>query len=189
MGARSRKSTGIARWHHLARRVQLVSALAGIALVAAACGSSTPSTGATTSSPTSTSSASTAAVIIVKTANVAGETALVDAKGFTLYIYALDKPGKIACLAACLVSWPPLLVPSGEHLSMSMPALGTETRPGGDVQVTYKGSPLYTFAGDTKPGEDHGAGIPDWSVARISSSASGWGAATSTTSSSGGDGY
>ena len=128
----------------------LVAALAGIALMAAACGSSSSATttsGAPASGGSTTSSGATTSVV-VKTASVGGHSALVDAKGFTLYRFSLDKPGKIACLASCITTWPPLLVPAGAHLSMSMSGLGTETRPGGAVQVTFDGDPLYTFSGD-----------------------------------------
>jgi hypothetical protein len=67
-----------------------------------------------------------------------------------------------------------------------MSGLATETRPGGQVQVTYKGSPLYTFSGDTAPGQSNGVGIPDWSVASSTAASS---STTSTTSSGGGYGY
>ncbi len=170
------------------RRMALVAALAGIALMAAACGSSSSATttsGAPASGGSTTSSGATTSVV-VKTASVGGHSALVDAKGFTLYRFSLDKPGKIACLASCITTWPPLLVPAGAHLSMSMSGLGTETRPGGAVQVTFDGDPLYTFSGDTAPGQSNGVGIPDWSVASSTAASS---STTSTTSSGGGYGY
>jgi hypothetical protein len=47
-------------------------------------------------------------------------------------------------------------------------------RPEGTVQVTYKGTPLYTFTGDRQSGETKGQGIKDvgtWSVVTTSSSA------------------
>jgi predicted lipoprotein with Yx(FWY)xxD motif len=175
-----------------------LSALGGIALVAAACGSTASTSTTTTAAPgagssTPTSSSSATDMVLVKSASVGGSTALVNTKGFTLYEYALDKPGKIACLASCIATWPPLLLPSGDQLSMSMHGLGTEARPGGGEQVTYNGSPLYTFSlytfsGDSAPGQDNGVGIPHWSVARTSS-ASGSSTTTSTSSSGGGYGY
>ncbi|MGC9963226.1 MAG: hypothetical protein ABSE47_15165 [Acidimicrobiales bacterium] len=173
----------------LGRRLKLACAMAGIGLVAAACGSSSAATTTTTVAPgggPTTTSATGSGTVTVTATTVAGKAALVDTKGFTLYQFALDKPGKIACTGACTTTWPPLLVPSGSHLS-AMSGLATETRPGGQVQVTYKGSPLYTFSGDTAPGQANGVGIPDWSVATSGSGSSG--TVTTTTSSGGGYGY
>ena len=36
--------------------------------------------------------------------------------------------------------------------------VGQTTRPGGKRQLTYAGHPLYTFAGDTRPGPTNGHG-------------------------------
>jgi predicted lipoprotein with Yx(FWY)xxD motif len=161
--------------------VKLLGALAAVALTAAACGSSSAST-----TTTHAAAASGSDQVAVKTATVNGKTALVDSKGWTLYTFSLDKPGNIACTGGCTKIWPPLLVPAGKHLSMSMSGLGTETRPGGEVQVTYKGSPLYTYSGDTGPAQDHGVTIPHWFIASTSASSS---STTTSTSSSGGYGY
>jgi predicted lipoprotein with Yx(FWY)xxD motif len=141
--------------------VKLAGGLAGLALMAAACGSTASGGGSTTAAPAG--GGSTVAVSTAKVASVG--TVLVSASGRTLYKYALDKPGKIACVSStCVSTWPPLLVPSGDHLA-SMSGLSTETRPNGDVQVTYKGSPVYMFSGDSKAGQANGVGIPHWSVA------------------------
>jgi predicted lipoprotein with Yx(FWY)xxD motif len=160
------------------RRLSLGGVLAAVALTAAACGASA-STTTTSGAPASGSGGGT---VVVKTAKIGMATVLVDAAGHTLYWFGLDKPGKIACTSSCTVTWPPLLVPSGDHVT-SMAGLSTETRPGGEVQVTYKGSPLYIYAGDSKPGQEDGAGIPNWHVASTTSSTSS--STTSTTSSSG----
>ena len=104
-------------WSGRGRRLKLAGGLAAIAVLAAACGSSSSKPAATTT--TSTSSATTS-VVLVKTATVGGSSVLVTNTGLTLYKYGLDKPGKIACTASCAASWPPLLVPSGSALSMSM---------------------------------------------------------------------
>jgi len=173
----------------ITRAAKLTGLLAGVALMAAACGSSA-STGTTTSGATTSTAApggGGATMVSVKSATVgsAGQV-LVDSKGLTLYKYALDKPGKIACVSStCVSTWPPLLVPAGDQLT-TMSGLSTETRPNGDAQVTYKGSPLYTFSGDSKAGQDNGVGIPDWSVASVSSSTGG---GSTTSSSGGGYGY
>jgi predicted lipoprotein with Yx(FWY)xxD motif len=37
-------------------------------------------------------------------------------------------------------------------------------RPEGDLQVTFRGRPLYTFGGDKKPGQVKGEGLKDVGV-------------------------
>jgi hypothetical protein len=83
--------------------------------------------------------------------------------------------------------------------------LGTITRPGGATQATYDGHPLYTYAGDTAPGQAKGNGLNAsgglwWEMtvsgakpttgttANTSGSGSG-GSGGSTSSSTGGYGY
>lgn len=56
--------------------------------------------------------------------------------------------------------------------------LGTMTRPGGLVQATYNGYPLYTFGSDSAPGQVNGNGSV-WHVIRgkapaSSAAASSW---------------
>jgi predicted lipoprotein with Yx(FWY)xxD motif len=65
--------------------------------------------------------------------------------------------------------------------------LGTITRPdNGTTQVTWHGSPLYTFSGDKAAGDASGNGFKDvgvWKAATLGSSSS------SSSSSGGGGGY
>ena len=39
--------------------------------------------------------------------------------------------------------------------------LGTTTRADGQQQVTFRGHPLYYFAGDSRPGSTEGQGLND----------------------------
>jgi predicted lipoprotein with Yx(FWY)xxD motif len=85
---------------------------------------------------------------------------LVDPKGMTLYYFQKDKKGSgvSKCEGECAEAWPPLLT-KGEAEAMSgvnSSMLATIDRSDGTTQVTYAGWPLYTFVGDTKPGEDNG---------------------------------
>jgi len=80
---------------------------------------------------------------------------LATGNGFTLYDFALDTRGKSACTSsACVFLWPPLLVTGrptvGKGVNGSL--VGTIRRPGGGIQVTYAGHPLYTWRSDTTPG-------------------------------------
>lgn len=83
---------------------------------------------------------------------------LVDSRGFTLYDFHKDKGAKSACYGACAANWPPLTTEgspgAGEGAMASK--LGTTKRSDGTMQVTYAGHPLYTYAGDSKPGEANG---------------------------------
>jgi predicted lipoprotein with Yx(FWY)xxD motif len=145
-------------------------------LLLAACGSS--SSGKTTSSAagaqsaaqTSTSSSS----LVVKTASSSLGTILVDSEGMTLYHLSGEVNGKFICTSStCLSVWHPLIAPSSGTPSGKVSSLGTVKRPEGTMQVTYKGTPLYTFTGDKQPGETNGQGIKDvgtWSAVATSSS-------------------
>jgi predicted lipoprotein with Yx(FWY)xxD motif len=109
----------------------------------------------------------------------------------TLYHLGGEQNGKFVCTSsACLGVWHPLTAAAGSTPT-GVASLATVKRPDGTVQVTYKGTPLYTFAQDTAPGQTNGQGIKDvgtWSAVRVS----GGGAAASTPKSSGesgGGGY
>jgi predicted lipoprotein with Yx(FWY)xxD motif len=86
---------------------------------------------------------------------------LVDSKGYTLYDFHKDKGAKSSCYGACAEGWPPLLSDGEPQPSNGAMAsmLGTTERTDGTTQVTYAGHPLYTFAGDEKPGEANGNDI------------------------------
>jgi len=82
--------------------------------------------------------------------------------GMTVYWYSDDAKGsgKSSCTAGCLTAWPAVTgtpaVASGVTLSDK---LGTITRPGGVIQVTYNGYPLYTYGGDMAVGQTLGNGV------------------------------
>jgi predicted lipoprotein with Yx(FWY)xxD motif len=141
------------------RRWLIGGALGGLLLVAAACGSSSASPARTTTS------APASAVLTVSTMpNGSLGTVLVDQSGQVLYRYTPDGTGKTTCTGVCATAWPPLTVPTASvHLTgkggVSTSDLGTITRPGGVLQVTFKGMPLYRFAGDTQPGQAKGQGV------------------------------
>jgi predicted lipoprotein with Yx(FWY)xxD motif len=145
-------------------------------LLIAACGSSsssnTTSSAAGTQAAARTSSSPSSAVLVKSTSNSLG-TILVDSQGMTLYHLSGEQNGKFICTStACLGVWHPLISPSSGTLSGKVGSLGTVKRPEGTVQVTYKGTPLYTFMGDQQSGETKGQGIKDvgtWSVVTTSS--------------------
>jgi predicted lipoprotein with Yx(FWY)xxD motif len=109
----------------------------------------------------------------------------------TLYHLSGEQNGKFICTtSACVGVWHPLTVAAGSTPT-GVSALATVKRPDGSVQVTYKGTPLYTFAQDQSPGQANGQGIKDvgtWSAVTVTGE--GAPASTSTTSkgSPGGEG-
>jgi predicted lipoprotein with Yx(FWY)xxD motif len=92
---------------------------------------------------------------VLKAKTVSGVNLLTDAKGLTLYWFAPDTPTKSACYGSCAAYWPPVTgAPSaGPGVTGT---LGTITRTDGTTQATYDGHPLYTYVGDSSPGQANG---------------------------------
>ena len=86
---------------------------------------------------------------------IGGVRVLTNANGLTLYWFAPDTATASHCYGSCAAYWPPVLgKPSaGSGVTGS---IGTIARTGGAVQATYDGHPLYTYIGDTGPGQDSG---------------------------------
>jgi len=93
---------------------------------------------------------------------------LVTMAGRTLYRYTPDTTTTVACTGGCASLWPPLVLPTGATVptgGTGVTGLGTIKDPSGKLQVTFKGHPLYTYAGDTEPGETNGQGVDNlWFV-------------------------
>jgi predicted lipoprotein with Yx(FWY)xxD motif len=80
----------------------------------------------------------------------------------TVYLFAADKGPTSTCSSACAEVWPPVTTTGNPKAAAGANAadLGTITRSDGRKQVTYKGHPLYFYAGDgTSGGETSGQGI------------------------------
>ncbi len=88
----------------------------------------------------------------LKTARIGGVTVLTNATGLTLYWFVPDTATRSACYGTCAGYWPPLTgTPSaGPGVTGT---LATIKRSDGTTQVTYDGHPLYTYVGDTAPGQ------------------------------------
>lgn len=90
---------------------------------------------------------------------------LVDGSGRSLYYFAKDVPGDGAhaavsnCNASCLPVWP--IFDAGSVVVQGIDAtdVGQITRSDGRTQTTYKGFPLYYYAGDTAAGDTNGEGV------------------------------
>jgi len=91
---------------------------------------------------------------------------LADGKGMTLYYFKKDQKDKNSCTGPCLEKWP---VYHGGQIQAPRGSDGKDfgefTRADGKKQSTFKGWPLYYFAGDKAPGDTKGQGVKDvWYV-------------------------
>ena len=88
---------------------------------------------------------------------------LVNGSGRTLYMFTKDRRNKDRCVSVqgCTGVWPPLLT-KGKPVARAgakSAMLGTIKLPGGTMQVTYNGWPLYTYVGDSAPHETSYVGV------------------------------
>jgi len=153
-------------------KLALNGAIAGAALLVAACGSySTPAYGTSTSpssngrypgvtsSPAGTPAPPAATGIALR--NSALGPILVDGSGRTLYLFEADRTGMSTCNADCASVWPPLIANgtpvAGAGINQSL--LTTTTRADGSLEVVYNGHPLYRFVSDRQAGDVTGEAI------------------------------
>jgi predicted lipoprotein with Yx(FWY)xxD motif len=85
---------------------------------------------------------------------------LTDANGRTLYLFEKDKGAESSCNGACASIWPPLTAATRvAGPGVAAAKLGSTTRADGKTEATYAGHPLYTYVGDSKPGDTRGQGL------------------------------
>jgi len=167
---------------------------ATLVILLAACGSTTTGSGTTYTTggttPTTSSSngsggryghggvttptASTSGSVI-KTATVTingtSKSILTNAQGMTLYYRTSDAPPSTVCSGGCAGAWPPLVM-SGSSTpasAASLPGKLTIVVDANGNQVEYNGHPLYTYSGDSGPGQTNGEGVGGiWHVVTLS---------------------
>jgi predicted lipoprotein with Yx(FWY)xxD motif len=167
------------------RRWLAPAGLAAAALMIAACGSS----GSTSSTPPAANSGTQAASgNAIKTATIGGVSVLTNPQGFTLYWFAPDTSTTSNCNGSCATFWPPVKGPATAGTGVTG-KLGTITRADGSTQATYNGHPLYTYKGDTAPGQDKGNNLNIQGGLWHDVTASGGAAPAPSTSTSSGGGY
>ena len=137
------------------RMLLALPAAAAAAAALAACSSSGTPSGASSSSASGGHVA--AAAGSLQAAKIGGATVLTSAKGFTLYLFAPDTSTMSRCNGTCAQNWPPVQGPTTAPGVTG--TFGTIERSDGSVQATFDGHPLYTFVGDTAPGQNKGNGL------------------------------
>ena len=164
-------------------RTKCIAITACLAFGLAACGSDSKSDATTTAAVATTVVDTTAAPDTTAADTTAPETSATDATdtsvgveydlvdisgefltdtfGFTLYIFTQDPVdgGVSACYDSCATTWPPVVIPEGDFLLSIPEGFDEIPRDDGLGQLTYKGSPLYTYSGDAAPGDKNGDGV------------------------------
>lgn len=139
------------------RTTSLASALAlPVAVLAiAGCGSGENGNSAVSAKPSTTRGAT------IDVGNTSLGRILVDSQGRTLYLFEKDKGRMSTCSGACATAWPPVTTSGAPKAGpgASQADVGTTRRSDGTTEVTYKGHPLYYYAGDQSPGEANGQGL------------------------------
>ena len=128
-----------------------------VAGTAGGCGGSAPTSGVAGARHVLSS-------VVVKTRK-AGKlgVVLVNAKGFTLYMFVPDHQKRVTCKRSCAASWPPLKLKKGQRPiaggAAKQKLLGSDKNPSGGRVVTYNRWPLYTYVADSKPGQTSGQAL------------------------------
>ncbi len=155
------------------------AAFTGLIALTAACGGSNEGAGGPAQSDGTPAPAATLTVATDARLGVH----LVDGNGRSLYYFAKDVPAGAAkaavsnCNAECVPVWPIFHTDSVVAQGINATDVGEITRSDGSKQTTYKGFPLYYFAGDTAAGDTNGEGVngiwyvvhdPTYSIALLS---------------------
>jgi predicted lipoprotein with Yx(FWY)xxD motif len=96
---------------------------------------------------------------MLRTTTIGGVSVLTNGSGRTLYWFAPDTPSSSACYGTCAAYWPPVIGNPAAGPGVALSKIATIRRTDGTLQVTYAGHPLYTYIGDTAPGQASGNDI------------------------------
>ena len=94
-------------------------------------------------------------------ATVAGktETVLANSQGMTLYYFDPDTTSSVSCSSGCTSTWPAVLSSGTPAAEGSLSGTLSVIAAANGNQVTYNGHPLYSYSGDSAPGQANGDGI------------------------------
>ena len=133
-----------------------------VAMALAACGGNGGGGGAT-QGPAAGGNGKGVAPLTVNTGEAQGVgTVLVNGQGLTLYHWKGETTSSLQCTGGCLSTWIPVKrtggSPSGGvHVTGKLTTFSRSD--GAGTQVAYNGMPLYTYTGDTAPGQANGQGL------------------------------
>jgi predicted lipoprotein with Yx(FWY)xxD motif len=143
-----------------ARRFGLALGAVAVLALAAACGSGGGSNSSAAGSPGGGTVHQGPTSGGVSTVSTSLGTILTDSNGMTLYGFAADSQGTSNCDAQCLQYWPPVSPGSTSKAPTNVSAtLGQITGTDGSPQLTVNGWPMYTYSGDSAPGDTAGQGL------------------------------
>ena len=120
------------------KKLMILAAIVA-ALALAACGGGDGGSGSTASA----SSNSGETVAVEEIGDAGG--ALVDSTGQALYTSDQEARGMVLCTDGCESFWTPLTLDPGQPKGSVPGELGVVERPDGTRQVTYDGTPVYSF--------------------------------------------
>ena len=143
-------------WFAPLRRASLASVAVAVVAAAAVFGGSV-ATASGAGVPAQAGAAG--ATALLRTTMIGGVSVLTNSSGRTLYWFAPDTPSRSACYGECAAYWPPVTGSPAAGPGVTGSKLGTIRRTDGTLQVTYAGHPLYTYIGDTAPGQASGNDI------------------------------
>ncbi len=88
-----------------------------------------------------------------------------------LYTWNVERRDrKVHCTGACARLWPPLIVGSAAAVPRRLPGVrgtfGVIRRPGGALQVTFRGLPIYTYVHEG-PDQVLCNDVDGWFVVRV----------------------
>jgi predicted lipoprotein with Yx(FWY)xxD motif len=131
----------------IARPARLAAAALGVAALVLL--------GVAVANATGPAPAATSTGTALEATTIDGMKVLANGKGFTLYSFAPDTPTTSKCYGSCAAYWPP--VTGSSAVGSGLPGkTGTIKRTDGSLQLTYNGHPLYTYIGDSAPGQASG---------------------------------
>ena len=169
------------------RKIWSAAGLAVAVLAIAACASSASSSSSPPAAGASSPAASSSGSTLMST-TINGTAVLTNSAGLTVYWFVPDTSTASKCTGSCATYWPPVKGPATAGSGVTG-TLGTITRPGGTTQATYDGHPLYTYVGDTAPGQNKGNGLNASGGIWHEMTVSGSPPASSPSANSGGGGY